>query len=275
MGRKLFCELWPTAYKISVLKEAVRKDIQDMFKGNKIAKRRDDNKLKYILKGDAKILLRKLEGVDMQLQRNKVVNLKIASSNIDGVIIMPGETFSFWNMVGKPTKEKGYLEGLVIMDSKRFGKDYGGGLCQLANLIHYLVLHTPMEVTELHHHSDALFPDYKRRVPFGTGTSVSYKSVDYRFKNTLPYPVQLKVWLDDTMLYGEIRADYELDNKYRLVEEDHHYSLENGVYYRNSNVYRVITNKETKEIVKKELILKNHSRVMYDYSLIPKDEIRE
>mgnify|MGYP003373381320 FL=1 len=275
MGRKLFCELGPTAYKISVLKEAVRKDIQDMFKGNKIAKRRDDNKLKYILKGDAKILLRKLEGVDMQLQRNKVVNLKIASSNIDGVIIMPGETFSFWNMVGKPTKEKGYLEGLVIMDSKRFGKDYGGGLCQLANLIHYLVLHTPMEVTELHHHSDALFPDYKRRVPFGTGTSVSYKSVDYRFKNTLPYPVQLKVWLDDTMLYGEIRADYELDNKYRLVEEDHHYSLENGVYYRNSNVYRVITNKETKEIVKKELILKNHSRVMYDYSLIPKDEIRE
>ncbi len=275
MGRKLFCELGPTAYKISVLKEAVRKDIQDMFKGNKIAKKRDDNKLKYILKGDAKILLRKLEGVDMQLQRNKVVNLKIASSNIDGVIIMPGETFSFWNMVGKPTKEKGYLEGLVIMDSKRFGKDYGGGLCQLANLIHYLVLHTPMEVMELHHHSDALFPDYKRRVPFGTGTSVSYKSVDYRFKNTLSYPVQLKVWLDDTMLYGEIRADYELDNKYRLVEEDHHYSLENGVYYRNSNVYRVITNKETKEIVKKELILKNHSRVMYDYSLIPKDEIRE
>lgn len=275
MGRKLFCELGPTAYKISVLKEAVRKDIQDMFKGNKIAKKRDNNKLKYILKGDAKILLRKLEGVDMQLQRNKVVNLKIASSNIDGVIIMPGETFSFWNMVGKPTKEKGYLEGLVIMDSKRFGKDYGGGLCQLANLIHYLVLHTPMEVMELHHHSDALFPDYKRRVPFGTGTSVSYKSVDYRFKNTLSYPVQLKVWLDDTMLYGEIRADYELDNKYRLVEEDHHYSLENGVYYRNSNVYRVITNKETKEIVKKELILKNHSRVMYDYSLIPKDEIRE
>lgn len=275
MGRKLFCELGPTAYKISVLKEAVRKDIQDIFKGNKIAKKRDNNKLKYILKGDAKILLRKLEGVDMQLQRNKVVNLKIASSNIDGVIIMPGETFSFWNMVGKPTKEKGYLEGLVIMDSKRFGKDYGGGLCQLANLIHYLVLHTPMEVTELHHHSDALFPDYKRRVPFGTGTSVSYKSVDYRFKNTLSYPVQLKVWLDDTMLYGEIRADYELDNKYRLVEEDHHYSLENGVYYRNSNVYRVITNKETKEIVKKELILKNHSRVMYDYSLIPKDEIRE
>lgn len=33
----------------------------------------------------------------------------------------------------------------------------------MANMIHWLVLHTPLEVTELHHHSDALFPDVKRR----------------------------------------------------------------------------------------------------------------
>ena len=52
----------------------------------------------------------------------------------------------------------------------------------MANMIHWLVLHTPLEVTELHHHSDALFPDVKRRVPFGTGTSISYKALDYRFK---------------------------------------------------------------------------------------------
>ena len=52
-------------------------------------------------------------------------------------------------------------------------KGVGGGLCQMANMIHWLILHTPLEVTELHHHSDALFPDVKRRVPFGTGTSIS------------------------------------------------------------------------------------------------------
>ena len=154
-------------------------------------------------------------------------------------------------------------------------KGIGGGLCQMGNLIHWLVLHTPLQVTELHHHSDALFPDSKRRVPFGTGTSISYKAIDYRFKNTTEYPVQIRVWLDDTMLYGEIRSNYPLDKKYRIFEEDNHYSKdENGVFYRNSKVYRSVIDKDTKEELSRELILDNHSKVMYDYNLIPKDQIR-
>ena len=44
-------------------------------------------------------------------------------------------------------------------------------------------MHSPLKVTELHTHSDALSPDHGTRVPFGTGTSVSYNYVDYRFKN--------------------------------------------------------------------------------------------
>ena len=40
-------------------------------------------------------------------------------------------------------------------------------------------------------------------------------------------------------------------------------------------VYRIITNKETNQEIKKELILNNHSKVMYDYNLIPKEEIKE
>lgn len=146
----------------------------------------------------------------------------------------------------------------------------------MANLIHWLVLHTPLTVTELHHHTDALFPDFKRRVPFGTGTSICYKSLDYRFKNTTNYPIQIRVWLDDTFLYGEIRSNFPLDKKYKIVEEDHHFARdENGDFYRNSKVYRIIYDKETKKELKKELILDNHSKVMYDYNLIPQEEIRQ
>ena len=210
----------------------------------------------------------------MQLQKNKVVNLQLASKKIDGIIIKPGEEFSFWNLVGNATKRKGYLEGLVISNSK-MKKGVGGGLCQMANMIHWLVLHTPLEVTEMHHHSDALFPDVKRRVPFGTGTSICYKALDYRFKNVTKYPVQIRVWLDETMLYGEIRSTEPLKEKYKIVEEDSHYAKEDdGIFYRNSKVYRIITDKETKQEIKKELILNNHSKVMYDYDLIPKEEIR-
>lgn len=272
--RKLFCEYGPLAYKISLFKECQKRNIKDLLSGEKFAKKKSYDNLEYIWKGDAKILLRKLEGVDMQLQKNKIKNLEIAGKKIDGLIIKPGETFSFWRTVGNATKRKGYLEGLVISDSK-LKRGIGGGLCQMANLIHYLVLHTDLEVTELYHHSDALFPDSKRRVPFGTGTSIAYKNLDYRFKNTTKHTIQLRIWQDETMLYGEIRSVVPMKVKYRLQEEGHHYSNENGVYYRNSKVYRIKTDKETKEEICKELILTNHSRVMYDYSLIPKEEILE
>lgn len=270
--RKLFCEYGRICYEIALFKEAKKKDIKDWKEGRKFAKKFDKTNFEYIWKGDAKVLLRELPGVDMQLQKNKVVNLKLASKKIDGIIVKPGEEFSFWNLVGRT--RKGYLDGMTVHNGK-IGKGKGGGLCQMANLIHWLVLHTPMEVTELHHHSDALFSDVKRRVPFGTGTSICYKALDYRFKNTTPYPIQIRVWLDDTMLYGEIRSTKPLKETYKIIEEGNHYAQdETGTFYRNSKVYRIIKDKETKKEIKKELILDNHSRVMYDYSLIPKEEIK-
>ena len=273
--RKLFCEYGPICYKISVFKEALKKDLKDFKARKKFTKKFNKENFQYIWKGDTKILLRKLHGVDMQLQKNKIVNLQIASKKLDGVIIEPGEEFSFWNLVGNATKRKGYLEGLMISNSN-LKKGIGGGLCQMANMIHWLVLHTPLTVTELHHHSDALFPDVKRRVPFGTGTSISYKALDYRFKNTSNNPIQIRVWLDDTFLYGELRSTVPLKEKYKIVEEDSHYAKdEKGLFYRNSKVYRIIIDKETNKEIKKELILNNHSKVMYDYSLIPENEIRE
>lgn len=274
MKRKLFCEYGPICYKISLFKECRKKDLKDLLQKRKIAKKLQKENLEYIWKSDTKLLLRQLHGVDMELQKNKVKNLQLAVKKIDGLIIKPGEEFSFWKLIGNATKRKGYLEGLVI-NNGQMKKGYGGGLCQLANMIHWLILHSPLEVTELHHHSDALFPDVKRRVPFGTGTSISYNALDYRFKNTTNNDVQLRLWLDETMLYGELRSTVEINQKYKIVEEDHHFAKEDGIFYRNSKVYRLIIDKKSKEVIKKELILNNHSKVMYDYDLIPKEQIRE
>jgi vancomycin resistance protein VanW len=49
------------------------------------------------------LLLRELAGTDMTLQLNKVKNLRIAVSLVDGVVVYPGATFSFWKLVGKPS----------------------------------------------------------------------------------------------------------------------------------------------------------------------------
>ena len=138
----------------------------------------------------------------------------------------------------------------------------------------FLVLNSPLSVTELHHHSDALFPDERRRVPFGTGTSVFYNNVDYRFKNNQDYDVQILVWLDSGELCGELRSDSDIPYRYKLVEENNHFVLEDDTYYRISQVYKITIDKETNKEIKKELILDNHSKVMYDYDLIPKELIR-
>ena len=150
-----------------------------------------------------------------------------------------------------------------------------GGLCQLANMTHWLVLNSPLTVTELHHHSDALFPDDRRTVPFGTGTSVFYKNVDYQFKNTTNQPVQLLFWLTDTDLCGELRTTEPFPHRYRILERDSHFRKEADGWYRVSRVYRRVIDRQTGQLLAEELVLDNHSRVMYDPALIPPDQIRQ
>lgn len=275
MKRKLFCDINPTCYKISVKKETLIRNIKDFFGSEKIAKEKSEDLLPSIVKSHTSILVRRLEGVDIRLQENKVTNIALAAEKINGIIIKPGETFSFWKTVGKTTEKEGYIEGLVIKRGGKLGKDIGGGLCQMANMIHWLVLNSPLEVTELHHHSDALFPDERRRVPFGTGTSVLNNYVDYRFKNTTDMAVQIAVWIENGELCGELRSEKPYPYRYKLLEENHHFRKENEKYYRISQVYRIIIEKESGKEIKKELILDNHSLVMYDYSLIPPEQIRD
>lgn len=269
--RKLFCELSPTCYRISLQKEYLLRDLHDRFSGEKFAREINTLPLPAIVKSHTSSILRRLEGVDMELQRNKAVNLRLACAKINGIIIRPGETFSFWRLVGEPGEKQGYREGLVI-NAGKLGRGTGGGLCQLANLIHWLVLNSPLTVTELVHHSDALFPDSGRRVPFGTGTSVFYKNVDYRFRNTTDRDVQLLVWVDENELCGELRATEPFPYKYRITEENQGFIEEDGVFYRVSRVFRLTLDRE-RHVLRRELVLDNHSKVMYDYSLIPRDQI--
>lgn len=274
MTRKLFCELNPVFYEISRKKEITKRKIKNVVSKEKIAKQHLDIELPNIVKSHSSILLRKLHGIDMKLQENKITNIELACKKVNKIVIHPGETFSYWNTIGQPTKRKGYKEGLVI-SKKGMKSGFGGGLCQMGNMIHWLVLNSPLEVTELHHHSDALFPDERRRVPFGTGTSVCYNYIDYRFKNTTDQDVQILVWCENGELCGELRSEREFPYRYKLIEENHHFRKEKDKYYRISQVYRLVIDRKTNKEVKKELILDNHSEVMYDYDLIPKDQIRD
>ena len=101
-----------------------------------------------------------------------------------------------------------------------------------------------------------------------------YNNVDYRFKNTTDQCVQLLTWIEDGELCGELRSERPFQNLYEIVEENHHFRKEGEDYYRISQVYRLTVDRDSGETIEKSLVLDNHSKVMYDHSLIPPEQIR-
>ena len=270
---KLFCEINPLCFKISLLKEICKRHIQNILSKEKFAKTKQEEKIPNLISNYSSKLIKKGKGIDIKLQENKAINIMLACEKINGMVIHPGEVFSFWKTVGKTTKRKGYKDGRVIIGNK-IQPGIGGGLCNLGNTIHWLVLHSPLDVIEFHNHSDALAPDEGKRVPFSTGTSISYNNLDYRFKNNTKQDIQICVWCEDGKLFGELRSQKEFPWKYELVEEYHHCEIEKDKYYRISKIYRETIEKSTGNVLEKKLVLDNHSEVMYDYDLIPKEQIK-
>ena len=266
MGRKLFCDISPAAYKISLFKCCTERKIKDLISKENYSKEKSSEKLPAVIYSHSSLIRRTLGNADPILQENKAVNLSIAAPKVSGVLIRPGETFSFWRLVGSCSKRKGYKEGLTISSGK-ITSGIGGGMCQFTNLIHFMVLHSPLEITE-HHHHDAydLFPDSGRKVPFGTGTSIMYNYLDYRFKNNTDQTFQLIITVGEKNLHGELRSEKPLNVKYHIKAKNEYFSEENGVVYRNSEVYRECIDKSSGNIISSDLIRKNHAKVMYDTS---------
>lgn len=138
----------------------------------------------------------------MQYQYNKITNLKLAASRLDGLLLRPGETFSSWRLVGKPTRRKGYQDGMVLFLG-RIGYDIGGGLCQLTNLIFWMTLHTPLTVIERYRHSHHVFPDSNRTQSFGSGAACADPYRDLMIRNGTNRKFQFRVWVGTKNLEGE------------------------------------------------------------------------
>ena len=272
--RKLFCEISPFTYKISMKKGIFLRKLKDFFSGNSFAKEKTIEKMPIVLYKHKSLIRRKLGNVNLELQENKAVNLSIVAPKVNGIVVNPGEIFSFWRLVGEATNKKGYKEGLAIRKGTT-SSGIGGGMCQFTNLIHWMILHTPLDIIEHHHHDNIdLFPDFGRQVPFGTGTSVAYNYLDYRFRNNTNQPFQIIVYTTDEYLCGEIRTTCELEYSYHITCEDEYFSRENDTVYRNNKIFRSVVDKKTGNEVLRKLIKSNHAKVMYDTSnLNIKEEI--
>lgn len=275
MARPLFCQISPLTYQISVEKCIALRKLRDAFTHTRLAKTRQEEPLPVVLYRHASLIRRRLGNVDMVLQENKAVNLSLAAPLVNSVVIRPGETFSFWNLVGRPTARRGFREGLTI-STGRTSSGIGGGMCQFTNLIHWMVLHSPLTITEHHHHDGMdLFPDYGRQIPFGTGTSIVYNYLDYRFRNDTPATFQLLTWSDGTYLRGELRSDRSLPVRWHVHAEGEGFVREEDTVYRVGQVWREKVDVRTGQLLERTLLRQNHARVLYDTDGLPIREKEE
>lgn len=264
MKRKLFCEICPFTYRLSMEKEIQKRNLKDLLQHIRFAKKKTDTSLPVLVYQHNSLIRRRLGNVNMQLQENKATNLALAVKHINGLLIHPGETFSVWKLVGRTTRKKGYKEGLTITKGQT-SQGVGGGLCQLSNLIHWMVLHSELTITEHHHHDRVdLFPDFGRQIPFGTGTSISYNYIDYRVKNNTDNTYQLLLWVDDEYLHGELRAEEMQPHTFHVHAENEFFSREGGDIYRNGQVFRDTIDRVTGRCIDSQLIRTNHAKVMYE-----------
>ena len=186
-------------------------------------------------------LIRKLQGVDLNLLYNKTINLKIAASKLNGICIKPGEVFSYWRLIGNPTRRKGYKDGLILRPDGTFGAGVGGGLCQLSNLIYWMTLHTPLTVIERYRHSHDVFPDSDRTQPFGSGATCVYNYLDLQIHNRTDTEFQLHIHLTKDNLVGEWRSGKPQTYQYEVYEKEHSIiSTFWGGYIRHNAIYRRI-----------------------------------
>lgn len=244
---------------IIFLRHKVR-DVQNFF-DFRIKHERKNDFFNCVIARHQSVLRRRLGDSNPKLQEQKIINLKQAIQRLNGVVIQPNHVFSLWKIIGKPKYENGYVDGMLLSNGKVI-EGLGGGLCQLSNFLYWIFLHAPIETVERYHHSMDVFPDSGRTLPFGGGATILYNFIDLKVKNISTYPFQLKIWLTDNHLKGQILSPLPIRQKFHIFEKNHFFIKRGKKYFRYNEVY-----KETKiggQIEKIEKITTNFAPVLYE-----------
>ncbi len=264
--RRRLAEIHPAIYKTRIWQKRAFRKLSDATNGVKFASEITSESLAFTCKKHQSLLRRRLGNSDPELQENKVQNLQIACPTLDGLLIKPGETLSFWNRLGEATAEKGYVEGMQLSQGEVV-RGVGGGLCQLANLLYWMALHTPLEVVERHHHSFDPFPDENRTLPFGSGAGVFYNYIDLRFFNPTDITFQVRTYLTEQHLKGAILSSVETPYSYHIVEKEHRFVTEGDKTFRENEIWREMIDRRTGNRVGEEMLVRNHAEIKYELNL--------
>ncbi len=143
---------------------------------------------------------------------DRTVNVSLASKSINGVVLGPGDKFSFNGSVGERSAERGYREAIVFVGGK-LEDGLGGGICQVSSTLYSAVLHTGLEVVSRANHQ--FFVAY---VPSGMDATVVYDAkIDFNFVNNTGWPVRIESTMNKGKLTVRIIGT-KTDNKTYVIE---------------------------------------------------------
>ncbi|MCI8598423.1 MAG: VanW family protein [Lachnospiraceae bacterium] len=125
---------------------------------------------------------------------SRAVNISLAASRINQVVIQPGESFSFNQTILPRTAANGYVEANVIVN-KSYVLGIGGGICQVSSTLYAAMLDAGLPATERHPHS--LNVGY---IPEGMDATISGNTLDLRFTNIFEEPIQIQAVADQGTL---------------------------------------------------------------------------
>lgn len=140
---------------------------------------------------------------------SRSTNIALATKSINGIVLMPGETFSYNGTVGQRTAARGYKEAGVYLNGE-VTTGLGGGICQVSSTLYNSVLLSNLEIVERTNHT--FKPSY---VPSGQDATVSWGAPDFKFKNNRDYPIKIVATTSNkniiTSIYGlKTDNDYEV-----------------------------------------------------------------
>ncbi len=116
---------------------------------------------------------------------NRTTNIRLASNKINGVVLMPGEQFSYNKVVGKRTAQAGFKSAPAYSGGKVVN-DIGGGICQVSSTLYNTALRANLEIIKRSNHRFAT-----GYVPLSTDATVSWGGPEFIFKNSRKYPIKI------------------------------------------------------------------------------------
>lgn len=171
----------------------------------------------------------------------RTTNLKLAMNKLNGVVVSPGETFSYNKTLGKRTAEAGYREAGGFAGG-RVVQTLAGGICQISSTLYDAVVYANLEIVERHNHM--FLAGY---VGAGKDATVVYGAYDFKFKNTRKYPIMLKTSIGS----GVARIDVF------GIKEDVEYEVEISSKILSYTPFKVVRENDSSLAPGKERVAQN------------------